>query len=88
MSQILSTYQIPNFDKTSTLKVKTAVPPPKLTQKLRRAIANLERQDIGWLDILRAMANIAEQWGDEKVAEVLDARANELKRNRKIIRDL
>ncbi|HEY9710373.1 MAG TPA: hypothetical protein V6D48_19355 [Oculatellaceae cyanobacterium] len=55
---------------------------------MRKAIAKLERQDIGWLDILRAMALIAEQQGDERVASCLEATALELKQNRKVIRDL
>jgi hypothetical protein len=90
MTQIVFTDQTPDIDKTSTLTVITTIPPnsQKLTEKLRKVIVTLERQDIGWLDIVSAMANIAEQRGDEKVAEVLAAATSQLKRNRKVIRDL
>ncbi|HEY9633885.1 MAG TPA: hypothetical protein V6D14_10790 [Coleofasciculaceae cyanobacterium] len=90
MTQIVFTDQTPDIDKTSTLTVITTIPPnsQNLTEKLRKVIVTLERQDIGWLDIVSAMANIAEQRGDEKVAEVLAAATSQLKRNRKVIRDL
>lgn len=59
-----------------------------LPKKLSRVMAKLEKLDIGWLDILTAMANIAEQGNDEQVASVLEATALQVKRNRKILRDL
>jgi H2-forming N5,N10-methylenetetrahydromethanopterin dehydrogenase-like enzyme len=55
---------------------------------LRAVIANLEKQDIGWIDILSTMANIVEQRGDDQLPEALEAAALTLKRNRKVIRDL
>jgi hypothetical protein len=90
MTTTLFTYQIPNFDKTSTVFVETPVlfNSPEMTEELRSAIANLQSQDIGWLDILSAMANITEALGDDQVACVLETVALSLKRNRKIIRDL
>ncbi len=90
MTTTLLTYQIPNLDKSYSDFVKTRIPSnsQKMKAELTRVIAKLERQDIGWLDILSAMANIAEQQGDDQVAEVLDAGACVLKRNRKVIRNL
>lgn len=90
MTQLLETYQIPTFEEPSTVFEETAISSnsPKITGKLRKAIAKLESYDIGWLDILTAIANIAEQWGDEHVAEVLEATALSVKRNRRIVRDL
>lgn len=90
MTQTLEAYQITKFDKPSTGFVKIIVPlnSQRLPKKLRTVIANLEKQDIGWLDILSAMANIVEQRGDEQVAEALEAAAIGLKRDRKVIRDL
>lgn len=90
MTTTLFTYQRPNFDTSSTAYV--AIPTPsnsqEMTEELRRAIANLQDQDIGWLDILSAMANIADELGDDQVASVLEAVALSVKRNRKIVRDL
>ena len=90
MTTTLLTYQIPNFDKTSTVFVETPIPfnSPEMTEELRSAIANLQSQDIGWLDILSAMANITEELGDDQVASVLETVALSVNRNRKIIRDL
>lgn len=91
MTQILETYQTPNLAQTPMSFITTPIYPSchNITEKLRTVIAKLERQDIGWLDILTAMANIvAEQEDDEQVAEVLEATALLLKRNRKIRRDL
>jgi len=78
------------IDPISTVKLKTTVPldSQKIPEKLRTVIADLERLDIGRLDILSAMANITEQWGDDQVASVLVARASLLKRYRKVIRNL
>jgi hypothetical protein len=56
--------------------------------ELRKVITKLERQDIGWIDILKAMANVADQQDDEQVTLVLETGARELKRNRKVVRDL
>lgn len=80
----------PNVETPSTDLIRSAVllDAPKLPQKLKKAIAKLERLDIGWLDILKAMANLSEQLNDEQVAAVLEATALELKRNRRILRDL
>jgi hypothetical protein len=91
MTQILETYPIPNLEKTHMGFITTPVYPNchNITEKLRTVIAKLERQDIGWLDILTAMANIsAQEEDDDQVAEVLEATALSLKRNRKIRRDL
>lgn len=91
MTQTLITYHpVADFEKTSTSFIKPAIHSnsEKIPKKLRKAIATLERLDIGWLDILTAMVNIAEQWGDEQVAEVLEATALSLKQNRTITRDL
>jgi hypothetical protein len=91
MTQTLETYQTPNFEKTSVGFITTPLPPKcyKITERLKQVIAKLERQDIGWLDILTAMANIAAEEGDdEQVAEILEATALTLKRNRKARRDL
>lgn len=91
MTQTLETYQTPNFEKTSLSFISAPLHPncQRITNQLRQAIARLERQDIGWLDILTAMANIAaEEEGDEQIAKRLEATALSLKRNRKVIRDL
>lgn len=90
MTTTLFTYQRPNFDTTSTAYVAIPIPSNSqgMTEELRRAIANLQDQDIGWLDILSAMANIADELGDDQVASVLEAVALSVKRNRKIVRDL
>ncbi|HEY9830717.1 MAG TPA: hypothetical protein V6D26_09065 [Stenomitos sp.] len=91
MTQILQTYQTPNLEKTPVSFITTSIYSNchTITERLSTVIAKLERQDIGWLDILTAMANIAaEQEDDEQVAEVLEATALLLKRNRKIRRDL
>lgn len=91
MTQILETYPTPNLEKTHRSFITTPIYPKcnHITEKLRTVIAKLERQDIGWLDILTAMANIAaEQEDEEQVAEVLEATALLLKRNRKVRRDL
>jgi hypothetical protein len=90
MTQTLFTDSIPTVALTSTLKAKSTIPSnsEKFEKELRWVIAKLERQDIGWLDILSAMANIAEQRGEEQVSEVLDAAAKQLKRNRKTRRNL
>jgi hypothetical protein len=91
MTQTLETYQTPNLEKAHMGLITTPVYPKchKITEKLRTVIAKLERQDIGWLDILTAMANIsAQEEDDDQVAEVLEATALSLKRNRKIRRDL
>lgn len=91
MIQTLETYQTPNLEQTHMGFITTPIYPNchKITERLRTIIAKLERQDIGWLDILTTMANIAaEQENDEQVAEVLEATALLLKRNRKARRDL
>jgi hypothetical protein len=91
MTQTLETYQTPLLEKTHQTFITTPIYPKcnSITEKLRTVIAKLERQDIGWLDILTAMANIAaEQEDDEQVAGILEATALSLKRNRKIRRDL
>lgn len=93
MPQTLLTARRPNFEKASTVFFKTTIPKipshsRKVPEKLRKEIAKLERLDIGRLDILKAMANITEQWGDEQVAEILEATAISLKRNRRVIRDI
>ena len=84
------TDEISEFDEVSIDFVETTPLPEsyQLQEKLRTVIANLEQQDIGWIDILRAMANIAEQQGNELVVEVPKSLARQLKRRRKIIRDL
>ncbi|MEW6491120.1 MAG: hypothetical protein AB1589_01020 [Cyanobacteriota bacterium] len=80
----------PRFETPSTALIRSAVllDAHKLPEKLRKAIAKLERLDIGWLDILTTMANLSEQLNDEQVAAVMEATALELKRNRRILRDL
>ena len=90
MTTTLLTAQIPKFDTSPAKSAETRISSnsQQIQKKLRKAIAKLERQDIGWLDILRAMAVIAEQQGDERVASCLEATAQELKQNRKVIRDL
>jgi hypothetical protein len=94
MTQTLETYQTSqtsNFEKTSVGFITNTLPLKhhKKTQKLTKAMAKLQRQDIGWLDILTAMANIAtEEGGDEQVAQVLEATALSLKRNRRVRRNL
>lgn len=94
MTQTLEAYQITTIDKPSTDFVKIIAPlnsqinSQKIPQQLRTVIANLEKQDIGWIDILSAMANMVEQRGDEQLPEALEAAALTLKRNRKVIRDL
>jgi hypothetical protein len=90
MTQTLETYQTPNFEKTSVGFITTPLTPKchQITERLTQIIAKLEQQDIGWLDILTAMANIAAEEGDdEQVAKVLEASVLTLKRNRKILRD-
>jgi hypothetical protein len=93
MTQTLETYQTPNFEKTSLSFISAPVHPncncQTITDRLRQAIARLERQDIGWLDILTAMADIAaEEEGDEQIAKLLEVTALSLKRNRRVMRDL
>ena len=91
MTQILETYKTPNFEKTSRDFISTAIHPncQRITQRLTKVIAKLERQDIAWIDILTAMANIsAELDSDEQVPEILEATALSLKRNRKKRRNL
>lgn len=91
MTQILETCPTPNLEKTHQGFITTPIYPNchNITEKLRTVIAKLERLDIGWLDILTAMANIAAQEeDDDQVAEVLEATALTLKRNRKVRRDL
>ncbi len=90
MTTTLLTAQVPKFDTAPDRSIETSISPnsQQIPEKLRRVIANLERQDIGWLDILRAMALIAEQQGDDQVASCLEATALELKRNRKVSRDI
>jgi hypothetical protein len=97
MTQTLETYQTAqtaqtsNFEKTSVGAIPNTLPLKhhKNTQKLTKATAKLQRQDIGWLDILTAMANIAAEEGDEEqVARVLEATALSLKRNRRVRRNL
>lgn len=94
MTQTLEAYQITTIDKPSTGFVKILVPlnsqinSQRIPKQLRTVIANLEKQDIGWIDILSTMANIVEQRGDEQLPEALEAAALTLKRNRKVIRDL
>lgn len=90
MTQTLETYQTPILETTHQSFITTYIYPDRnnITEKLRTVIAKLERQDIGWLDILTAMANIAaEQENDDHIAERLEATALSLKRNRKIRRD-
>jgi uncharacterized NAD(P)/FAD-binding protein YdhS len=84
------TDEISKFDEVSIDFVETTPLPQsyQLQEKFRTVIANLEQQDIGWIDILRAMANIAEQQGNEPLVEVPKSLARQLKRHRKIIRDL
>ncbi len=91
MTQILETYQTQNVEKTRMGFINTAIHPNRqgITERLTQVIAKLERQDIGWLDILTALANIAaEEEGDEQVAQLLEATALSLKRNRRLSRDL
>ena len=90
MTTTFLTAQIPKFDTPLDRSVETPIfsNSQQFQEKLRNVIAKLERQDIGWLDILRAMALIAEQRGDDQVASCLEATALELKQNRKVIRDL
>jgi hypothetical protein len=90
MTSTLFTDEISKFDEVSIDFVETTPLPQsyQVQEKLRTVIANLEQQDIGWIDILRAMANIAEQQGNEPVVEVSKSLVRQLKRHRKIIRDL
>ena len=91
MTQILETYQTPDFEKTSMGFINTAIHPncQTITEKLTKVITKLERQDIAWIDILTAMANIAaEQGGEEQIAQRLESTALLLKRNRRFSRDL
>lgn len=94
MTQTLETYQTSqtsSLDKTSVgFITKTLLPKNhKNTRKLTKVMTKLQQQDIGWLDILTAMANIAaETGGDEQVAQVLEATALSLKRNRRVRRNL
>lgn len=90
MTTTFLTAQIPKFDTPPAGSIETTISSnsQQIHEKLRRVIVNLERQDIGWIDILRAMALIGEQRGDDQVASCLEAMALELKRNRKVIRDL
>lgn len=91
MTQTLETYQTPNFETTSLSFISAPLHPNSetITDRLRQAIARLERQDIGWLDILTAMADIAaEEEGDEQIAKLLEVTALSLKRNRRVMRDL
>ena len=80
----------PNLEAPNTGLIRSTVllDAQKLPEKLRKASAKLERLDIGWLDILTVMANLAEQLNDEQVAAVMEATALQLKQNRRIIRDL
>lgn len=94
MTQTLETYQTSQtakFEKTSVEFITNTLSSKhhKNTQKLTKVMTKLERQDIGWLDILTAMANIAaEEGGDEQVVQVLEATALSLKRNRRVRRNL
>lgn len=90
MTSILLTDEIRKLDEVSIdfVEITTLPQSHRVKERLRRVIANLEQQDIGWLDILSAMANIAEQQWDEQVIEVPKSLARQLKRHRKIIRDL
>jgi hypothetical protein len=98
MITTLPTYQIPHQEENRSAEfVFTPVPfdsqnlpvdSPQLPQKLRAVITKLEQQDIGWLDILKEIANLSEQLGDEQVASVLEATALSVKRNRRVVRNL
>jgi hypothetical protein len=90
MTFTLFTDEIPKLDK---VRIDFVEPTPlpqshQVKERLRTVIANLEQQDIGWIDILTAMANIAEQQGNEQLVEVPEAIARQLKRHRKVTRDL
>lgn len=80
----------PNGDKPSTgFAIGTvSLDFQMLPGNLSKVMTKLERLDIGWIDILTAMANIAEYGSDEQMASVLEATALQVKRNRKILRDL
>ncbi len=90
MTTTLFTSRIPKVGKSRADFVKTTIPlkSQKMKGELRKVITKLERQDIGWIDILKAMANVADQQDDEQVTLVLETGARELKRNRKVVRDL
>jgi len=94
MTQTLETYQTSqtsNFDKTRVdFITKNLIPKNhKNTQKLTIVMTKLERQDIGWLDILTAMANIAEDAGTSlQVAQVRGTTALSLKRTQGVRRNL
>lgn len=94
MTQTLEACQITTIDKPSTGFAKIIAPlnsqsnSQRIPKQLRAVIANLEKQDIGWIDILSTMANIVEQRGDDQLPEALEAAALTLKRNRKVIRNL
>lgn len=90
MTSTLFTDEIPKFNKVRIDFVETTPLPQshQIKERLRRVIANLEQQDIGWIDILSVMANIAEQQWDEQVIEVSKPLARQLKRHRKVLRDL
>lgn len=45
---------------------------------MRSAIINLERQGIGWADVLVAMAAIAKQKGDASKAAILEDAARKV----------
>ena len=79
-----------NLEKSNTgfRETPTSSNSQQMKEELRRVIAKLERQDIGWIDILKAMVNIAEQQGDEQIASVLEATAPHLKRNRRVLRNI
>lgn len=79
-----------NLEKSNTgfIETPTSSNSQQMKEELRRVIAKLERQDIGWIDILKAMVNIVEQQGDEQIASALEATAPHLKRNRRVLRDI
>jgi hypothetical protein len=98
MITTLPTYQIRDEEENHSAEfVFTPVPfdsqdlpvdSPQLPEKLRAVITKLQQQDIGWLDILKEMANLSEQLGDEQVAKVLEATVISIKRNRRVVRNL
>jgi hypothetical protein len=90
MTFTLLTDEIPKLDKVNVDFVETTPLPQsyQIKERLRSVIADVEQQDIGWIDILRAMANIAEQQGNAQAIEVPKAIVRQLKRHRRVIRDL
>ncbi|HEY9605576.1 hypothetical protein [Allocoleopsis sp.] len=90
MNSTLITDEIPNFNEAHIDFIETTPLPQshQIKERWRGAIANLEQQNIGWLDILSVMANIAEQQWDEQLVEVPKPLTRQLKRHRKVLRDL